>query len=191
MSANWICIKLGTAACRHIVHVASWMMGAYLAIHPLPPVCAQADCHFVIPMAEFAPGGMFAPATKAPDTGPVAVSASPTWGDVSGTWGDVSGESLLDVGPLMGNLSQGGNLDQGSDEAGPGGTGFSGQTSGDSNSGPDQGGSLTITTLISVVGPSGSVVGPIGSVAVPEPPALPLLGLGLLVLGMVHRRRSA
>jgi len=58
MALDWQCIKIGTAAARKIVPVAPWMLAAYLAAHPLPETCDVA-CRYVIPPAEFQPGGMF------------------------------------------------------------------------------------------------------------------------------------
>ena len=72
MKGAWICIKIGTAACHNIIHLAAWMIAAYMAVHTLPPACKQADCHFVIPPAEFMPAGMFAPGATPPITGPIA-----------------------------------------------------------------------------------------------------------------------
>lgn len=59
MAKAWICVRIGSAACRKIIHLAPWMIGAYLAVHPLPTDCRDHRCHFVIPQREFLPGGMF------------------------------------------------------------------------------------------------------------------------------------
>ena len=65
MVSGWQCIRIGSAAIARIVHVAPWMIAAYLAIHPIPTDCATA-CHFVIPRDEFRHGGMFAPGRERP-----------------------------------------------------------------------------------------------------------------------------
>jgi hypothetical protein len=62
---GWKCIKIGSAAIANIVHVAPWMIAAYLAVHPIPADCWK-DCHFVIPSEEFRPGGMFGPGPHLP-----------------------------------------------------------------------------------------------------------------------------
>jgi hypothetical protein len=97
MNGAWICIKIGTAACRAIVHVAQWMVAAYMAVHPLPPPCDRANCHFVIPPAEFVPGGMFAPVAPLAASSPIAESPSPGWGGGS-------------LGPIAEGLAQGSNV---------------------------------------------------------------------------------
>ena len=68
MAKAWMCVKIGSAACRKIVHIAPWMLGAYLAAHPLPTGCHTHTCHWVIPKREFLRGGMFAPTGPAPTT---------------------------------------------------------------------------------------------------------------------------
>jgi hypothetical protein len=77
MTIAWQCIKIGSAAITRIVHVAPWMITAYLAAHPIPTDCDTA-CHFVIPQAEFRDGGMFAPdkLAKAAAPGPVVATAA-------------------------------------------------------------------------------------------------------------------
>ena len=69
MARAWMCVKIGSAACRKIIHVAPWMLGAYLAAHPLPTACHTHTCHWVIPKREFLRGGIFAP------TGPASAAA--------------------------------------------------------------------------------------------------------------------
>lgn len=59
MPQAWKCVKIGSAACRQIIHIAPWMLAAYMAAHPLPTGCRRHDCHWVIPKREFVPGGMF------------------------------------------------------------------------------------------------------------------------------------
>ena len=64
MSAAWQCLKIGSAAIAHIIHLAPWMLAAYIAAHPLPTNCWASNCHFVIPRSAFLPGGMFGPPTR-------------------------------------------------------------------------------------------------------------------------------
>ena len=170
MNGAWICIKIGTAACRGIVHVAQWMVAAYMAVHPLPPPCDRANCHFVIPPAEFVPGGMFAPVAPLAASSPIAESPSPEWGGGS-------------LGPIAEGLAQGSNVFI----QGPGGTaggGPLGPTGGDTGSRPNLGDQPPAVTG----SPGGGSKS--GGLPIPEPPTLALLGVGLLVLGAVRRRRT-
>jgi len=170
MNGAWICIKIGTAACRGIVHVAQWMVAAYMAVHPLPPPCDRANCHFVIPPAEFVPGGMFAPGAPLASSSPIAESPSPDWGGGS-------------IGPIAEGLPQGSNFFS----QGPGWTAGGsplGPTGGDTGSPPNLGDQPPVVTA-----PPGGGSKP-GGEPIPEPPTLALLGVGLLVLGAVRRRRT-
>lgn len=177
MNGAWICIKLGTAACRGIVHVARWMVAAYMAVHPLPPAC-DANCHFVIPPAEFAPGGMFAPGAPLASPSPIGESPSPDWGGAPGN-------SSPSIGPLGEGSPQGSDfVGQGPGAGGPAGGRPVGPTGGGGGSPPGLGNLPPGVT----VPPGGGA--PPGD-AIPEPPTLPLLGVGLIVLGVVRLRRRS
>jgi hypothetical protein len=50
-SPAWVCV-------RTCIHVAPAVLGAWIALHPVPIAC-EVRCHWAIPPAEFQPGGMF------------------------------------------------------------------------------------------------------------------------------------
>jgi hypothetical protein len=174
MNGPWMCAKIGTLACRNIVHVAPWMMAAYVAVHPLPTNC-HSDCHFVIPPAQFMPGGIFGPVVAPVPGSPSVEGVSP--GEVI-----LSPESSLS-GAEPSSLSAEG-LPPGEDFLSPG----------RSLSGP-----VGIFPVAGIDVPPGQGEHPpiedvppvmvvITRTSIPEPPTLVLLGSGLLALGVLRCR---
>ena len=73
--AYWDCVKVASSACGKvasaapkIVHIAPWMLAAYMAVHPVPVDDCASGCHWVIPKEEFAPGGMFGAPLLVPES---------------------------------------------------------------------------------------------------------------------------
>lgn len=192
MASGWQCIKVGTAAASKIVHIAPWMVAAYLAAHPLPANC-DAECHYVIPPAEFQPGGMFGP--DAPQFAPVTGAKPEKKADktpdeaayaVGGTPREESDPSFSPVDPLITPL----NVDD------PGGGGGGGS--------PPPGSPVPPLLPPLVIPPTGAppTTPPPGGVpptastpitnqlAVPEPAGALLIATGLAGLALFRRRRA-
>ena len=149
-----------------------------MAVHPLPPACDQANCHFVIPPAQFALGGMFAPGAPLAATSPIGESPSP---DSGGT----PGPSSPTIDPVALGLPQGpGFWNQGPVVVGSAETGPLGMTGGDTGSPRDPGDRPSVVTVSS----GGGVT---TEQSIPEPATLPLLGAGLFVLAAVRWHRPS
>jgi hypothetical protein len=120
MASDWQCIKVGSAAAGKIMPVAPWIIAVYLAAHPIPADC-DADCHFVIPQAEFLSGGMFGPdapqppaepSDPDPDGGGDAVGGTPRTGfREPGTLGEPVLTPLFSEVPPEGTDPGGGSAD--------------------------------------------------------------------------------
>ena len=195
MASGWQCIKVGTAAASKIVHIAPWMVAAYLAAHPMPANC-DAECHYVIPPAEFQPGGMFGP--DAPQVAPVT-GAKPgkkaekkpdevaTYA-VGGTPRDEDDPTFVPIGPLITPL----NVD---DPGGGGGGGGGSPPPLPPTPSPLPPLAFPPTLVPPTSTPPGSEPPPtsqpvITLVAVPEPAGALLSISGLIGLALFRRRRT-
>lgn len=190
MITPWTCIKIGTAACLKIVHVAAWMIATYIAVHPLPTNCAATDCHFVIPKAEFMLGGMFPPAAPARVSPPGALAVSPQKSGASvlplpvnaDSWSPASSGMALPsaMSNDLGLLSAGDFLAQA--PAPPESSGA--HPSGNAELPPDE--EIAPETIITTTGSAPSGSGGAPDVPIPEPASSILLIAGLFALVAVR-----